>query len=151
VFYPTWIPTYTFQVYSGRVYPLFCTFKREDGAGQGYELGLYTERRFCDHADRLFELRGIAGNEYAVNTHTHPVWLGKSGWAYIDPDRQSGWTITFVRDVGHSSRPPTYLPEYTYTVLGGCQEVGVPLAHLVACLKRVAASAVRYLPGSSGH
>src|SRR5436853_449770 len=84
--------------------------------------------------------RGIAGDEYSVSTRTHPVWLGKRGWAYIDPDDNAGWTISVVRAVGHIRWPPTYLPEYTYKVLGACQEAGTSQAHMVACLKRVAVS-----------
>lgn len=134
VFYPTWIPRIPF-----RSYATFCP-SRHKFAGPAYELGLYSSPKICDHAHRLLEIFGIAGDRYAVNRHTHPVWLGKHGWAYLDPDGNAGWTISIVRAVAAGP----YRPEYTYEVLGGC---GQPrLKAMIACLKRIAASMRRYVP-----
>jgi hypothetical protein len=134
VFYPTWIPRIRFHSYA-----TFCP-SRHKFVGPAYELGLYTSPGICDHAHRLLEIFGVAGDTYAVNRHTRPVWLGKHGWAYVDPDRNSGWTISFVRAVGTGPSPR----EYTYGVLGGCSE-GQPKS-LIACLKHIAASMRRYVP-----
>ena len=144
VYYPTWLPHIA---YKHKIYPKLC-ISRHKFAGPAYELGLYISPRFCDHADRLFEIWGVAGDRYSVNTHTHPVWLGKNRWAYIDPDDNNGWTISFVRAVGHTRWPPAYLPEYTYTILGACGDKAA-LKGMFACLKHVAASVRRYRPHSS--
>jgi len=142
VFFPTWLPRLP-----GKLYPGFSTFKRQYGAGPGYVLGLYTSAQYQDHAHRLFGLTGIAGADYAVNTHTEPVWLGKHGWAYVDPGGNAGSTISLVRAVRQSMWPP----EYTYTVVGGCAApAGMTPARLTACLKRIAASMQRYTARSSG-
>jgi hypothetical protein len=92
----------------------------------------------------------VAGDVYTVNTYTKPVWLGKSGWAYLDPDGNVGWTITFVRAVGHAKWPHAYLGQYTYTVIGVCGDKPT-LKQVFACLKHVAASIRRYTPPRSGH
>jgi len=133
VFFPTWLP-----VLHHRFYPSFCV-SRHKFVGPAYELGLYTSPHICDHAHRVFEIFGVAGDNYAVNTDTRPVWLGTRGWAYIDPDGNAGWTISFVRAVGHGMYPP----ECTYTVLGACQEGRIK--RLFACLKHIARSVRRYV------
>lgn len=55
-------------------------------------------------------------------------------------ERNDGWTISFVRSVGHGKYPP----EYTYKILGGCS--GSQMAQVVACLKHIAASVRHFTP-----
>lgn len=132
VYVPTWLPKIPRSVYAGPMYPGFETFAAQYGSGPSYLLGLYTSPHVFDHAHRLFSIGGVAGDVYKVNTQTRPVWLGKSGWAYLDPDGNVGITITFVR----ASRQPLPRREYTYTITLSCQAA--------ACLEHIAASVRRY-------
>jgi hypothetical protein len=148
VYVPTWLPRIPPSDYTGKVYPGFQTFKPRYGVGPGYVLGLYTSPRVFDHAHRLFSIGGVAGDVYAVNTHTQPVWLGKSGWAYMDPDGNVGTTISFVRAPRRTSPPH----EYTYTITYGCSApAGEAWKRFVDCLKRVASSVQLFTSRSSGH
>jgi hypothetical protein len=143
VYVPTWLPRIPRSVYAGRVYPGFQTFKRDYGVGPGYQLGLYTSPRVFDGAHRLFAIAGAAGG-YEVDTHTRPVWLGKSGWAYLNSGTNVGTTISIVRAPNREA----LWPMYTYTLIYGCPNANLPWPRYLACLKHVAASMRRYTPNS---
>lgn len=144
VFFPMWLPPIPRSQYVGKVYPGFQTFKRQHGTGPGYLLGLYTSPHIFDHAHRLFSIGGVTGDVYTVNTHTRPVWLGKRGWAYVDPDGNAGTTISFARAPRQTSPPQ----EYTNTIALGCPALAAKgwWPRYVACLKHLAASVQRYVP-----
>lgn len=70
-----------------------------------------------------------------------PTWLPSISRKVYAGTVYPGFTISFVRAAHHTMLSP----EYTYTVIGGCEQVGTE-TQIVACLKRIAASAQRYTP-----
>lgn len=79
-----------------------------------------------------------------MDTHTHPVWLGKRGWAYLHSGTSIGATVSLVR----APNPNAFWPVYTYTLIYGCSYSMSPWPRYFVCLKRVAASIRRYTPRS---
>lgn len=145
VFVPNWLPRIRPSGYIGKVYPGFQIFKRQYGSGPGYDLGLYTSPHVFDYAHMLFDIHGVAGDVLTIDSHTRPVWLGKSGWVYLKSGGNSGTTISFVRSVKHT--PPPH--EYSYTIIFGCAQAPVrSWPRRIACVKHPMASTKRYIPGS---
>ncbi len=143
MYVPTWLPRIPKSVYAGRIYPVFQTCRRDHSVGPGYGLGLYTSPRVFDSANRLFEVVDIEAG-YVTDIHTRPVWLGKSGWAYLHSGTNVGTTISIVRAPNREA----LWPIYTYTLIYGCPNGNLPWPRYLACLKHVAATMRRYTPNS---
>lgn len=138
VFIPMWLPTFT-----TRTYPHFEIVRGMQGYGPGYILTLFDNPTYQDHASTVFWVTGEGGDDLRVTSHTQPVWLGRVGWAYIDPHvgSNAGYTISVVKAIGTGF----LAPEYTYEIGGSCGAITESRAQLFQCYEHAISSLQRYI------